>query len=127
MAGPGRDQVTPMRRLVRIMAVLDKAGHTGASAKRLIELGEYGAADAATQLGKDLKRLVQQGWQIDNIAGKGEPAVYRMTAGDNRLRLKLTPGQLAALQRAVILSRREDITEIRSWTPRSSPMTAGTR
>ena len=41
---------------------------------------------------------------FDNIAGKGEPAVYRMTAGDNRLRLKLTPGQLAALQRAVILS-----------------------
>jgi WYL domain len=111
MAGPGRDQVTPMRRFVRIMAVLDKAGAPGASAARLIEVGQYGDKDPATQLGKDLQRLRQQGWQIDNVAGKGEPAVYRMTAGDNRLRLKLTPGQLAALQRAVILSRPEDIAE----------------
>ena len=90
-------------------------------------MGEYGDADPATQLGKDLKRLRQQGWQIDNVAGKGEPAVYRMIAGDNRLRLKLTPGQLAALQRAVILSRPEESPSTRAWTPRSSPTTAGTR
>ena len=82
MAGPGRDQVTPMRRLVRIMAVLDKAGAPGASAaQRLIEVAEYGEKDPATQLGKDLKRLRQQGWQIDNVAGR---ASRRLPDGGGR-------------------------------------------
>jgi predicted DNA-binding transcriptional regulator YafY len=105
----GRDQLKPMQRLVRIMAVLDQAGPAGAQADRLIEIAGYGEADPKTQLGKDLNHLRNQGWQIDNVAGPGEDARYRMVAGDNRLRLKLTPEQLAALQRAVILADRADL------------------
>jgi predicted DNA-binding transcriptional regulator YafY len=105
----GRDQVRPMRRLARLMALLDQAGAAGATADRLVEVGDYGEKDPHSQLTLDFKRLRDQGWQIDNVAGDGEPARYRMVAGDNRLRLKLTKAQLAALQRAVILADRADL------------------
>ena len=98
-----------MQRLVRIMARLDQAGAVGVERDRLIAIGEYGDADPGSQLALDLKRLREQGWQIDNIAGPGEGARYRMVPGDNRLRLKLTPGQWAALQKAVILADRDDL------------------
>jgi predicted DNA-binding transcriptional regulator YafY len=117
----GRDQVRPMRRLARLMAVLDQAGQLGASAERLIEVADYGDADAGSQLSLDLKRLRDQGWQIDNIAGVGEPARYRMVAGDNRLRLKLTKPQLAALQRAVILADRADLAQRLGLEPTQLP------
>jgi predicted DNA-binding transcriptional regulator YafY len=109
MPAPGRDALKAMTRLVRIMAVLDNAGRTGASRDRLFEVAEYGDADPGTQLAKDLKHLREQGWQIDNLAGKGETARYRMVSGDNRLRLRLTPEQLDSLHRAVILSDRSDL------------------
>ncbi|GAA1915451.1 helix-turn-helix transcriptional regulator [Nocardioides marmoribigeumensis] len=109
MAAPGRDALKAMTRLVRIMAVLEDAGSVGVRRDRLFEVAEYGDADPGTQLGKDLKHLRDQGWQIDNIAGAGEAARYRMVSGDNRLRLRLTPAQLDALHRAVILSERADL------------------
>ncbi|HEX5089108.1 MAG TPA: hypothetical protein VFV89_14970 [Nocardioides sp.] len=40
----GRDQVRPMRRLARLMAVLDQAGRYGATADRLLAVGDYGVA-----------------------------------------------------------------------------------
>lgn len=109
MAAPGRDPLKAMTRLVRIMAVLENAGTVGVERDRLVEFAGYGDADPGTQLGKDLKHLRDQGWQIDNVAGVGETARYRMVAGDNRLRLRLTPAQLDALHRAVILADRADL------------------
>jgi predicted DNA-binding transcriptional regulator YafY len=105
----GRDQLKPMQRLVRIMAVLDQAGQVGATRDRLFEVAEYGDADPGSQLALDIKRLRQQGWNIESIGGAGELGRYRMVSGDNRLRLKLEPRHLAALQRAVILSNRKDL------------------
>lgn len=109
-AAVGRDQVRPMGRIVRIIAMLDNAGPVGIEAGRLIEAAaDYGDADPATQLGRDLKHLRNQGWTIDNIAGQGEPARYRMVTGDNRLRLALSASQVTALQRAMILANRADL------------------
>jgi predicted DNA-binding transcriptional regulator YafY len=110
-----------MERLVRLIAVLDNAGSVGAPAEQLIQVGEYGDADPGTQLGKDVKNLRVQGWQIDNVAGQGESARYRMTKGDNRLRVKLTPDQMAALQRAVIVSERADLAHKLGVKPASLP------
>lgn len=121
----GRDQVRPMRRLARLMAVLDQAGAAGATADRLVEVGDYGDKDPHSQLTLDFKRLRDQGWQIDNIAGDGESARYRMVAGDNRLRLRLTKAQLAALQRAVILADRADIAERLGLAPAELPVGLG--
>src|SRR5262245_40176244 len=106
---PGRDPVKAMTRLARIMAALHDAGVVSRTKSQLIEVADYGEADPGTQLGKDLNHLRAHGWQIDNVAGTGEEARYRMVAGDNRLRLKLTPEQMAALQRAVILADRSDL------------------
>lgn len=108
-AGPGRDQVAAMSRLVRIMAVLHNESPAAVKADRLVSIAGYGEADAKTQLGKDLNHLRRQGWQIENVEPKGRPAKYKMVGVDNRLHLKLTPEHQAALQRALILANRSDL------------------
>lgn len=105
----GRDQLRPMQRLVRIMAVLDAAGAAGALRDRLLQVADYGEGDPGSQLALDLKHLRSQGWQIDNIASSGEVARYRMVTRDNRLHLQLSPAQIAALQQALLLAERSDL------------------
>lgn len=106
---PGRSQVEAMERLARILAVLDDAGVVGATAERLISVADYGDKAPQDQLGLDLKNLRKQGWQIDNVAPPGMPGRYRMVSGDNRLQVRLSPPQRAALQRAVLLAERDDL------------------
>ena len=48
MAGPGRDALKAMTRLVRIMAVLEDAGTVGVHRDRLFEIAEYGEADGVS-------------------------------------------------------------------------------
>lgn len=108
-AGPGRDPIKAMMRLVRIMAALHGAGSVGKPAAQLIAIAGYGQGDPETQLKRDLNHLTNQGWHIENLTTDGGPAVYRMVTADNRLRLKLTTEQRAALQRAVMVARRGDI------------------
>ena len=112
MAGaPGRDQREPMERLVRIAAVLKVAGDRGVDARRLIEVAGYRAEPAEDLLGRDLRALRKQGWEITNTGGAGFDGHYRMVTVDNRLRVRLTPAQLGALRRAVLLVDREDLAE----------------
>ena len=107
----GRDQRGPMERLVRLAAVLKAAGADGVSAEKLIRAGEYVGKSASDLLGKDLHHLRNQGWQIDTISAQGDDGRYRMVTVDNRLRVRLTPEQQTALQRAVILADRADLVE----------------
>lgn len=120
---PGRDQVKAMERLAKILAVLNNAGVVGATADKLVDVAEYGGDDRnkKDQLSLDLRRLRAQGWQIDNVSGVGADARYRMVSGDNRLRVGLTERQLAALQRAVILSQRSDLAKRLGVQPGSLP------
>lgn len=124
-AGPGRDQVKAMERLVRIVAVLNEAGSVGATTEKLFAVAEYGGDNKADQLSIDFRHLRKQGWQIDRVSGEGETGRYRMVSGDNRLRLKLSPAQLAALQRAVILSKRADLAKSLGIEPGSLPKGVG--
>lgn len=105
----GRKPLKAMQRLVRIMAVLDQAGRVGATRDQLLAVADYGEGDPGSQLSLDINRLRQQGWRIESFGGKGALGRYRMISGDNRLRVKLEPRHLAALQRAVLLSNREDL------------------
>lgn len=73
-----------MERLVRIAAVLKVADRMGVTAERLLQVGEYHGERGLDELGRDLRYLRQQGWQIDNVADPGEPARYRMVTVDNR-------------------------------------------
>jgi predicted DNA-binding transcriptional regulator YafY len=101
-----------MERLVRLAAALHSQGRVGMPGEKLIEIAGFtGGQDATSQLNREFRQMRALGWQIDNIAPQGESAVYRMTSVDNRLRVKLTPGQQAALQRAVLLADRADLVE----------------
>lgn len=106
---PGRDQRAPMERLVRIAATLRERGVVGETGERLAEIAGFDGERAMDQLKRDIRSLTEQGWQIDNLAGPGEPARYRMRTVDNRLRVRLTPPQQRALQRAVLLADRDDL------------------
>ena len=107
---PGPSPVKAMQRLARILAVLDDAGVVGATAERLLEVAEYGGqATPLDQLSLDLRNLRKQGWQIENVSPKGESGRYRMVSGDNRLHVRLSAPQRAALQRAVLLAERSDL------------------
>ena len=106
---PGRDQRAPMERLVRIAATLRERGVVGETGERLAEIAGFDGERPMDQLKRDIRSLTDQGWQIDNIAGQGEPARYRMRTVDNRLRVRLTPPQQRALQRAVLLADRDDL------------------
>lgn len=110
--GPGRDQREPMERLVRMAAVLWVAGKDGVDVDRLADVGGYSSDDDDTrreQVARDLRYLARQGWRVDNVAGPGERARYRMTTVDNRLAVRLTRAQSAALQRAAIVADRLDL------------------
>ncbi|WP_420288081.1 WYL domain-containing protein [Nocardioides sp. CPCC 206347] len=108
--GPGRDQRAPMERLVRIAAMLQAHPEQGVPGDTLSRVAGFdGGADAGTQLKREIRHLERQGWQIENIAPAGATAVYRLTTVDNRLRVRLTPGQQAALRRAVLLADRVDL------------------
>jgi predicted DNA-binding transcriptional regulator YafY len=77
----------------------------------LVAVGGYGgtAESQAVRLGKDFQHLRVLGWQIDNVAPSGEVARYVMRTVDNRLRLRLSPEQKAALLRAAMLADRADL------------------
>jgi hypothetical protein len=42
MAGGGRDQLGPIERLVRLLAVLESAGPVGAGQQQLLDVARYG-------------------------------------------------------------------------------------
>lgn len=107
----GRDQRGPMERLVRLAAVLKAAGADGVSADKLLRAGEYAGDNTHDLLGRDLRHLRSQGWQIETLSAQGDEGRYRMVTVDNRLRVRLTPEQQTALQRAVILADRADLVE----------------
>ena len=107
--GPGRDQRAPMERLVRIAAVLHAHGRAGISGEDLAEVAEFTGAEKMDQLARELRHLRSQGWSIVNVAEQGEGSHYVMETVDNRLTVRLTPGQQRALQQAVLLADRGDL------------------
>ncbi|MDO7867623.1 WYL domain-containing protein [Nocardioides jiangxiensis] len=115
MTKGGRDQRAPMERIIGFMALLHDArtrGRAGVPATELLaSAGWEDAGDGITALNRDLKALRTLGWRIENVSAKGLPAVFRMTSVDNRLKLRLTPGQQAALRRAVLLADRADLAD----------------
>ena len=119
---PGPSPVKAMQRLARILAVLDDAGVVGATTDRLLKVAEYGGQAAPEdQLSLDLRNLRKQGWQIENLSPRGEAGRYRMVSGDNRLHIKLSAPQRAALQRAVLLAERADLAKRLGVRPAAVP------
>ncbi len=111
MRAGGRDQRAAMERLVRLAAALWRAEREGVDADVLVQVGGYvGQPDGnREQLARDLRLLSRQGWLVENIAEDGSTARYRMVTIDNRLRLRLSPEESAALQRAGLVADRPDL------------------
>ncbi|HEY0890262.1 MAG TPA: WYL domain-containing protein [Nocardioides sp.] len=117
----GRPQRGPMERLVRLTAVLSEAGESGVAAEKLMAVAGFDGDAAADQLARELAHLRRHGWQIDNVAPVGMPAVWRLRVGDSRLRLRLDDRHQAALQRAVLMADRHDLVERLGLPPTSQP------
>lgn len=102
-----------MQRIIGFMALLHDAqrrGLPGVPAEAMLaSAGWEDAADGISAVNRDLNYLRSLGWRIENISPRGVSAVFRMTAVDNRLKLRLTAGQQAALRRAVLLADRPDL------------------
>lgn len=94
---------------MRIAAVLHARGRAGMSGEQLVDVAGFTGEDAADQLAREIRHLRKQGWQIDNVAGPGQGAHFRMATVDNRLTLQLTQPQQRALQQAVLLADRGDL------------------
>ena len=106
---------------MRMAAVLKVSGERGVSADKLVKVAGFDGQYALDQLSKDLKLLRAQGWQIDTISEPGTPAVYRMVTVDNRFRVRLTPAQQRALQRAVLIADRADLVKRLGLPPGERP------
>ncbi|PSL08429.1 putative DNA-binding transcriptional regulator YafY [Haloactinopolyspora alba] len=103
----GRDQLGPLERLTRLLLALEAGQPGGRGADQLVAIGDYGAAsdaDAARQLHRDVGALQKIGWDIRNVAGAGEEAVYRLYARDTRLRVSLTAEHQVQLVRAALVA-----------------------
>lgn len=97
---------------MRLATVLHHAGRSGVPAETLVKVAGFeGGKDPGSQLNRELRHMRESGWTIENIAAPGEDARYRMSSIDNRLRVRLTPAQQAALRRAAILADRADLAE----------------
>lgn len=106
----GRDQRGPMERLVRIAAALSAQPKLGVPAERLVAIAGFKNDESGhRQLQRDLDHLDKQGWQIENVSAAGAEARYRMVTQDNRLKVRLSLPQAAALQRAALVARRSDL------------------
>ncbi|MFL6157911.1 MAG: WYL domain-containing protein [Marmoricola sp.] len=119
---PGRDQREPMERLIRLATVLQHRGAAGVDGDELAKVAGFAdGKDAGSQLAREFRHMRELGWQIDNIADVGEAAVFRMTAVDNRLRLRLSNEQQTALRRAVLLADRGNLVERLGLPAASTP------
>ncbi|HET9649979.1 MAG TPA: WYL domain-containing protein [Microlunatus sp.] len=92
-----------MERLLRILLSLSEADDQGLPARRLCRVAGYPVdRDAGVAaLRRDLRRLRQGGWDIENRGGDGFDGHYLLHAQDNRMALLLTAGERAALQQAL--------------------------
>ena len=89
-----------------MLAILDDAGDDGIPAADLAtRVGFIGEPDSQREmLKRDINALVGQGWQIENSADRGMPAVYRLRRGDPRVRLAFTSQERREFDRAARLA-----------------------
>jgi predicted DNA-binding transcriptional regulator YafY len=95
---PGRDQVSAIERLFRIVIFLNDRASEGADVARLARAAGYpDDASGISALRRDIRNLRHAGWGIDNTAPDGADAHYVLHAQDNRLAVVLTPAERALL------------------------------
>lgn len=101
--GPGRDQNSPMERLVRLIIALNHA-EFGSPIEHLMRIVLPDGNDEAQKkaVARDIEHLNNLGYDISNVAAPGAEGVYKMRARDNRLRVHLSAEQRGELLRAAV-------------------------
>jgi predicted DNA-binding transcriptional regulator YafY len=95
---PGRDQVSAIERLFRIVIFLNDRAAEGADVSRLARAAGYDDdTSGISALRRDIRNLRGAGWGIENTASEGADAHYVLHAQDNRLAVVLTPAERALL------------------------------
>jgi len=100
-----------MARLARLVAVLSRS-ERGVPVDDVLAHVLPGSGDPDSKkkaLSRDLDHLNALGYDVRNIAAPGEPAVYRLRATDNRLRVVLTGRQRGELARAALATQQADL------------------
>lgn len=124
MPKPGRDQLGPIERLVRILAVLEDAGQAGVRHPKLCAVSGFTGEPETTRrlLNREINHLRQVGWDIENVAEQAEEARYVLRTRDTRLRVELSPRQQAELARVAKIAALPDFAEyVGTETPGSKP------
>lgn len=102
-AKSGRE--VPVARLLRLLRALASAdGSRGVEASRLLDVAGYDAGtpkSAMSSLQRDLRRLTDAGWRIENVAPEGSDARYVLHPNDLATRAGLTPGEQSVLEEAL--------------------------
>lgn len=109
--GPGRDQMAPMERIVRIITLLNET-RAAVSTDDLIKIAGYPdekSDSAKRMLSRDIAQLNHYGWDIRNVGAAGDIGRYQMFARDNRLQVYLTPAHRAELNRAAMALGRPEL------------------
>jgi predicted DNA-binding transcriptional regulator YafY len=101
-----------MERLVRLAAALSAHPKRGLHVDKLVDIAGFELSDSGReQVQRELRSLERQGWQILRTLDLDGRATYRMITLDNRLKVRLSLPQLAALQRAALVVKRSDLVE----------------
>ena len=111
MPAPGRDQLAPMERLVRLIGALTQHPQGAPLSVMLTALGSPDAAPEARRrmLSRDIDQLNLLGYDVRNVAEAGADGVYVMRARDNRLQVLLSPEQRGELLRAALAAGLDDL------------------
>ncbi|QKE84397.1 WYL domain-containing protein [Arthrobacter sp. NEB 688] len=104
-AVPASSRVAPVARLLRLLRTLAASdGPRGLEAARLLDVAGYDAGNpksAMASLQRDLRRLTDAGWQIENVSPEGSDARYVLFPNDLASRAGLTPGEQSVLEEAL--------------------------
>jgi predicted DNA-binding transcriptional regulator YafY len=92
-------------RLLRLLRTLAAAeGWRAVEASRLLAVADYNAESdksAMSSLQRDLRRLTDAGWRIENVAPDGSDARYVLHPNELATRAGLTPGEQSVLEAAL--------------------------
>lgn len=105
LSSAGASREAPVARLLRLLRALAAADRrSGVEGNQLLEVAGYDTGtvkSAMASLNRDLRRLTDAGWRIENVASEGSEARYVLHPNELATRAGLTPGEQSVLEAAL--------------------------
>jgi predicted DNA-binding transcriptional regulator YafY len=102
-ASGSEKDLSAVQRLVALCRVLGEHPELGLPAEAILDSAGYTAPNPDSRkdmLSRDIRQLRALGLRIENVAGPGQDARYRLIPGDDRIRVQLTAAEQLALRSA---------------------------